>query len=150
MYGLTDNELEKLCNLFRKHEEIEQAVLYGSRAKGNFKPFSDIDITLMGDRLTYNTLSSLSDEIDDLLLPYSVDLSIYGKLKNADLWNIYTVWEYPYSAAHQTKLNFTHPPSPPSPFARIALFIGIQEVGESKFKSEGKICLTTRFLRSKL
>ena len=68
MYGLTDNELEKLCNLFRKHEEIEQAVLYGSR-----------------DRLTYNTLSSLSDEIDDLLLPYSVDLSIYGKLKNADL-----------------------------------------------------------------
>ena len=85
MYGLTDNELEKLCNLFRKHEEIEQAVLYGSRAKGNFKPFSDIDITLMGDRLTYNTLSSLSDEIDDLLLPYSVDLSIYGKLKNADL-----------------------------------------------------------------
>ena len=115
MYGLTDNELEKLCNLFRKHEEIEQAVLYGSRAKGNFKPFSDIDITLMGDRLTYNTLSSLSDEIDDLLLPYSV-------------------WEYPYSAAHQTKLNFTHPPSPPSPFARIALFIGIQEVGESKFK----------------
>ena len=79
MYGLTDNELEKLCNLFRKHEEIEQAVLYGSRAKGNFKPFSDIDITLMGDRLTYNTLSSLSDEIDDLLLPYSVDLSIYGR-----------------------------------------------------------------------
>ena len=66
--------------------------MYGSRAKGNFKPFSDIDITLMGDRLTYNTLSSLSDEIDDLLLPYSVDLSIYGKLKNADLWNIYTVW----------------------------------------------------------
>ena len=64
MYGLTDNELEKLCNLFRKHEEIEQAVLYGSRAKGNFKPFSDID---------------------DLLLPYCVDLSIYGKLKNADL-----------------------------------------------------------------
>lgn len=54
MYGLTDNELEKLCNLFRKHEEIEQAVLYGSRAKGNFKPFSDIDITLMGDRLNVN------------------------------------------------------------------------------------------------
>ena len=86
MYGLTDNELEKLCNLFRKHEEIEQAVFVRlTSQKGNFKPFSDIDITLMGDRLTYNTLSSLSDEIDDLLLPYSVDLSIYGKLKNADL-----------------------------------------------------------------
>ena len=85
MYGLTDNELEKLCNLFRKHEEIEQAVLYGSRAKGNFKPFSDIDITLMGDKLTHSTLSSLSDEIDDLLLPYNVDLSIHDKLKNAAL-----------------------------------------------------------------
>lgn len=59
MYGLTDNELEKLCNLFRKHEEIEQAVLYGSRAKGNFKPFSDIDITLMGGRLTINLWNNL-------------------------------------------------------------------------------------------
>mgnify|MGYP000175842571 FL=1 len=95
MYGLTDNELEKLCNLFRKHEEIEQAVLYGSRAKGNFKPFSDIDITLMGDRLTYNTLSSLSDEIDDLLLPYSVDLSIYGKLKECRPFGTYTPYGIP-------------------------------------------------------
>ena len=94
MYGLTDNELEKLCNLFRKHEEIEQAVLYGSRAKGNFKPFSDIDITLMGDRLTYNTLSSLSDEIDDLLLPYSVDL--LWQIKECRPFGTYT----PYGNTH--------------------------------------------------
>ncbi len=85
MYGLTDNELEKLCNLFRRHEEIEQAIMYGSRVKGNFKPFSDIDIALTGDRLTYSALSSLSDEIDDLLLPYNVDLSIHDKLKNVSL-----------------------------------------------------------------
>ena len=90
---MTDNELEKLCNLFRKHEEIEQAVLYGSRAKGNFKPFSDIDITLMGDRLTYNTLSSLSDEIDDLLLPYSVDL---WQIKECRPFGTYT----PYGNTH--------------------------------------------------
>ena len=135
MYGLTDNELEKLCNLFRKHEEIEQAVLYGSRAKGNFKPFSDIDITLMGDRLTYNTLSSLSDEIDDLLLPYSVDLSIYGKLKNATFWNIYTVWELTHiQPPIKLNINFTHPPSPPSPLVCICLFIGVSGVSESNLK----------------
>lgn len=137
MYGLTDNELEKLCNLFRKHEEIEQAILYGSRAKGNFKPFSDIDITLMGDKLTHSTLSSLSDEIDDLLLPYNVDLSIHDKLKKCRPLGTYTTHRNTHIqpfVTQQSKLNFKYTPSHPSPLAHTALSIGIQEVSEGNFK----------------
>ena len=49
--GLTLDDLNKLTSLFAKNEHIERVVLYGSRAKGTFKPFSDVDITLFGNAI---------------------------------------------------------------------------------------------------
>ena len=60
-------------------------VLYGSRAKGNYKPFSDVDITLVGDELTHEDLNRVILAIDDLLLPYQFDISLFYILKNAEL-----------------------------------------------------------------
>ena len=71
----------------REHKALldsDVAVLYGSRAKGNYNPFSDVDITLMGD-ITHNRLNRLSMDIDDLLLPYQFDISIFHTLANPDL-----------------------------------------------------------------
>ena len=76
-YGLKDNVIEKICLVFGKFPEIEKAVLYGSRAKGNFRNGSDIDLTLYGDDLDLKKLYKIMDELDDLLLPYSFDLSIH-------------------------------------------------------------------------
>ena len=84
-YGLKDIELEKLSKVFVANKRIERVVLYGSRAKGNYKPFSDVDITLEGAELTHNDLSRLSLVIDDLLLPYQFDISIFHTLKNEAL-----------------------------------------------------------------
>lgn len=84
-YGLKDIELEKLGEVFAANERIERVVLYGSRAKGNYKPFSDVDITLEGPELTHTDLSRLSLAIDDLLLPYQFDISIFHTLKNEAL-----------------------------------------------------------------
>ena len=84
-YGLTDIELNKLHNVFSGYEVIEKVVLYGSRAKGNFKPFSDVDITLVGDDLTHNQRNRLSMDIDNLLLPYQFDVSVFFMLHNSDL-----------------------------------------------------------------
>ena len=80
--GLKDKELSKLRNLFSQYADIEQVVLYGSRAKGDYKPFSDVDITLMGNSFTRDQLNKLLLDIDDLLLPYQFDVSIYHTLKN--------------------------------------------------------------------
>ena len=44
-YGLTDTEMGKLLQVFAANERIDEVVLYGSRAKGTYKPFSDVDIT---------------------------------------------------------------------------------------------------------
>lgn len=84
-YGLTDNELRQLYDIFANHPHVGQAILYGSRAKGTYKPFSDVDITLVGHELTREDLNSILLAIDDLLLPYQVDLSILHKLKNEAL-----------------------------------------------------------------
>jgi predicted nucleotidyltransferase len=64
---------------------VEKAVIYGSRAKGNFKPSSDIDIALKGNGLNLRLLSRIILKLDDLLLPYKFDLSIYNHIANAEL-----------------------------------------------------------------
>lgn len=84
-YGLTDIELQKLFEVFAQNGRIEQVILYGSRAKGNFKPFSDVDITLVGSELSRDDLNKVIQEIDDLLLPYQFDISLEHKLKNVAL-----------------------------------------------------------------
>ena len=84
-YGLKDIEMAYLETLFSKNERIERVILYGSRAKGNHKPFSDVDITLVGDELTHQDLNRIILAIDDLLLPYQFDISIFHQLKNDTL-----------------------------------------------------------------
>ena len=84
-YGLKDIEMAYLETLFSKNERIERVILYGSRAKGNHKPFSDVDITLVGDELTHEDLNRIILAIDDLLLPYQFDISIFHHLKNDTL-----------------------------------------------------------------
>jgi predicted nucleotidyltransferase len=86
-FGLHEVTIKKINKVFSGYPEIEKAVIYGSRAKGNPKPGSDIDLTLFGERLTANILLSVGRDIDDLLLPYTIDLSIYHHIKNDELLN---------------------------------------------------------------
>ncbi len=87
MYGLTDSDLDAMRSVFRTERHLERVILYGSRAKGNYKPFSDIDITLVGDELTEDEVSRLEIALDDLLLPYNMDVSRFSMLHNAQLIN---------------------------------------------------------------
>lgn len=84
-FGLSDASIKKLLSVFEKKTSIQKAIIYGSRAIGNFREGSDIDMTLFGESLVEKDLFVLLDEIDDLLLPYTLDLSIYHLLKNEDL-----------------------------------------------------------------
>ena len=83
--GLSEVAIGKIRSVFSLHPHVEKAVLYGSRAKGNYKTGSDIDLTLYGEGLSYRELMDLNNELDDLLLPYTIDLSIFDKLEHAEL-----------------------------------------------------------------
>lgn len=83
--GIRDTELQKLTSLLARQPKVEKAIVYGSRAKGCNRRFSDIDLTLVGDALTQQDLCRIALQIDDLLLPYEFDLSLYSKLTNEAL-----------------------------------------------------------------
>lgn len=84
-FGLPSETLASLRDVFKKYDAIEEVVVYGSRAKGNFRDNSDIDLTLVGKKLTLSLLLEVETEIDDLLLPYKVDLSIKDQIDNPNL-----------------------------------------------------------------
>ena len=84
-YGLKEETVKKINAIFAEYNEVEKAVLYGSRAKGNHKPGSDIDLTLKGKQLNLKLLNKISLDLDDLLLPYTFDLSIYQHITAPDL-----------------------------------------------------------------
>jgi len=86
-FGLNETVIEKLNSIFRQHAEVETVFIYGSRAKGNFKNGSDIDLTMIGEGLTRSKRYKIEEEIDDLLLPYMIDLSIKKQIENPDLIN---------------------------------------------------------------
>jgi predicted nucleotidyltransferase len=84
-FGLKEETIEKIIAVFSLFPEIDKAILYGSRAKGNYKHGSDIDITLLGNDLDLKLLNHLSLALDELLLPYKFDISIYSYINNSDL-----------------------------------------------------------------
>lgn len=76
-FGLSLTTLNKLNSIFAQHPAIDSVLIYGSRAKGNYRPGSDIDLTIKGNEISFIEFMNIEDQIDDLMLPYTADLSQY-------------------------------------------------------------------------
>ena len=85
MFGLSQMTIDSINAIFANYQNILKVVLYGSRAKGNYKEDSDIDLALFGNNLNLKILHEIDLKIDDLMLPYKIDLCIYDSLENRDL-----------------------------------------------------------------
>lgn len=83
-FGLNSSVLKDLCTIFESFAVIDEVLIFGSRVKGNQKNGSDIDLAIKGD-IDRDTLTKVEIMIDDLLLPYTFDINIFGRLKNVDL-----------------------------------------------------------------
>lgn len=83
--GLSISTQMKLMGAFAKNSSIDEVILYGSRAKGDFRPGSDIDLTIKSTKMTLVDLLKLENEIDELYLPYKVDLSLFRLIENRNL-----------------------------------------------------------------
>jgi len=64
---------------------IDKGIIFGSRAKGNYKDGSDIDIAIKGENLKLDDILALKVKLDDLDLPYNIDLINYADIKEPDL-----------------------------------------------------------------
>ncbi|MGZ9164742.1 MAG: nucleotidyltransferase domain-containing protein [Anaerolineales bacterium] len=85
-YGLPQSAVQKICAVLSRYPQVEKAILYGSRAKGNYKNGSDIDLTLRGGaELTLNVVYKILNDLDELLLPYTIDLSLFNNIGDPDV-----------------------------------------------------------------
>lgn len=83
--GLSDKDVESIRETLRLFPKVGEAILYGSRAKGSYRLGSDFDLTLKGNELSYQDLLNIELALDDLLLPYKIDLSLHHQLDNPQL-----------------------------------------------------------------
>ncbi len=84
-YGLSDQVLDKIIQVFTGFSQVKEVFLYGSRAKGNYKKGSDIDLAIKGENITISCLGKIRNALDELFLPYTIDLCIFGTIDNPAL-----------------------------------------------------------------
>lgn len=82
--GLTKEEITDIRDVFSKYPQVEEVLIYGSRAMGNFKPASDIDLSLIGNDIDLSLQTEIEFDLDDLMLPYKFDISIYNRITNPE------------------------------------------------------------------
>lgn len=86
LFGLINGELENIIAVIKQQMEVEEAIIFGSRAKGNYKNGSDIDIALKGSEVNYTTTSNISYILnEETQMPYKFDVLNYGNISNKDL-----------------------------------------------------------------
>ena len=100
-FGLPEAAIQAIQQVLDAHPEVEQALVYGSRALGRQRPASDIDLTLTGPAISSGTLIQIEAELDDLLLPWMIDLSRLADLSHPPLRDhIARVGQVLYERAH--------------------------------------------------
>jgi predicted nucleotidyltransferase len=86
MFGLRKKDIEDIIAVLRNFTEVEQAIIFGSRAKGNYKNGSDVDVAIKGKKANYSIALKISGILnEDTLMPYHFDILSYEDLKNNNL-----------------------------------------------------------------
>jgi len=85
-FGLRENDLELIINLISQYPSINEAVIFGSRAKNNYRNGSDVDIALKGAEITSELINNISYILnEETLLPYKFDILNYHEIKTIEL-----------------------------------------------------------------
>ncbi len=86
-FGLTDRDIKTLQDIFKKHPDVQKVFIFGSRAKGTYKPGSDVDLAIMNEGVKDTFIREMESDFEDSSLPYTVDLVNYHTIKHPELKN---------------------------------------------------------------
>lgn len=85
-YGLSEKQLQEIVNTIAQFQEIEEAVIFGSRATGKHKKASDVDIALKGEKVSAALAARLKFIFEeDTYLPFFFDCVAYLSINNENL-----------------------------------------------------------------
>lgn len=82
-FGLPDKLIFDIKNIFNNHN-IDNIIIFGSRAKGTYNNGSDIDLAILN-KINTTDLQKIYYEIDELNSPYKFDILIFDNITNEDL-----------------------------------------------------------------
>ncbi|MBM7649271.1 putative nucleotidyltransferase [Bacillus ectoiniformans] len=86
MFGLLERDIRYIKQALGSFDEIERAVIFGSRAMGNYKKGSDVDLAIIGTRITPEVLYGLTELLnEEYPLPYFFDILDYHTISNQKL-----------------------------------------------------------------
>ncbi len=81
-FGLPERTINMITEYFANIPEVETVKIFGSRARGNYKPYSDIDFVLYGQNLTTKLTNRIASELDELQTPYKFDVILDRDIKD--------------------------------------------------------------------
>jgi uncharacterized protein len=85
-FGISEKSYKTILASFDSYPQIEEVVVFGSRAKGNYKPGSDIDLAIKGKECTRLLAMELDVKLnEELPVPYHVDVMDYASLEHQEL-----------------------------------------------------------------
>lgn len=85
-YGLTQADMQQIVQAVQQFPQIESACIFGSRAKGNYKPGSDVDIAISGQKVSPEVVTRLGETLnEETLLPYYFDIVHIQSLTDSSL-----------------------------------------------------------------
>ena len=84
--GLSDSDVGSICTILSQYQDVEEARIFGSRAKGSYKQGSDIDISLNGKNLSLRIAAAIQEKLnEETILPYRFDVLWYESIESEDL-----------------------------------------------------------------
>jgi len=87
-FGLDKQCWDIMQTQFLQMTSIEEVILFGSRAMGNWKPGSDIDLAIKGTAFTHDDLLSLSCYLnEEAPIPWKLDIVVYSEINSEELLN---------------------------------------------------------------
>lgn len=85
-FGLSEKDITYIREAIKKFPEVKEILIFGSRAMGNFKPGSDVDICIKGEKITFTIISKIKALLqDEGPLPYQFDLVAYHLIESQEL-----------------------------------------------------------------
>ena len=83
--GLKDQQIENIKQVFSGYKHVDEVLIYGSRALGNYRKASDIDLAIKGENVNSTDEMKITFDLDDLMLPYKFDITMYNRVNNQEL-----------------------------------------------------------------
>ena len=85
-FGLHHDDIATIVAVLSRYPSVQTAVIFGSRAKGNYKPGSDVDIALQGEEIGDSVAADVAYALnEETIMPYAFDVLNYHAITNADL-----------------------------------------------------------------